>query len=182
MFVYSMRATTLKFFGVVALSVITLIILIAVIPTFSTSPVGVDAPSAAVLSGADGIDYSGIKTTSDGAKFLSQYGWSVCGEVAEEKVRIPVEFDSVLDKYNEIQKRQGMDLTKYRNKTLVRYTYEVANFYEVTGVRYAETVYVTILTYRNKVVAGDVCSASPEGFVVGLDVDAPGSALKKSHV
>ena len=170
MFVYSMRATTLKFFGVVVLSVITLIVLIAVIPTFSSPPITASSSfPAAVSANASVIDFSGIKTAADGTRFLSQYGWKVSGEAEEEKVKIPAEFDAVLDKYNEIQKNQGMDLSKYRNKTLVRYTYEVANFGDVSGIPYGDTVYITILIYRNKVVAGDVCTADLNGFITGLN-------------
>ncbi|MBR4014329.1 MAG: DUF4830 domain-containing protein, partial [Clostridia bacterium] len=44
-----------------------------------------------------------------------------------------------------------------------RYTYEITNYDGYDGV-----VYANILVYRNKVIAGDVCSADTKGFMHGL--------------
>ena len=78
-------------------------------------------------------------------------------------MQIPAEFDSVLDRYNSLQMDQGLDLSKYKRKTLTRYTYQVTNYPDYEG-----TVYANLLVYRNKVVAGDLCSASADGFVSPL--------------
>ena len=74
----------------------------------------------------------------------------------------PDEFDIALNTYNEIQKAQGLDLTKYRNKRVTHYTYTVTN-YENEG-----TVYVNLYVYRNKIIGADLSSADPTGFVVAL--------------
>lgn len=158
MFVYSLRASTLKFAGVLALSIATLIALIAFIPTFEP------AASSTLSQKQNEIVYSGIKSAEDGAAFLTQFGWKVRAEPVEtETIRIPAEFDSVLTEYNELQKTQGLDLTKYRRRDMTRYTYIVENYPQYDG-----TVYATILVYRNKVVAGDICSADTSGFVRGF--------------
>ena len=148
MFIYSVRASTVKFFSVLALSVITLIVLITLIPTY-------DSAEEAFKDG-ENITYSGVKTNEDRIKFLSQFGWTVESEPAEEaEVTIPSEFDRVMASYNELQKQQGLNLEKYRRKKVTRYTYVV-------------TIYANILVYRGKVIAGDICTADSSGFTHGL--------------
>lgn len=163
MFVYSLRASTLKFFAVVCVALVALITLIAFVPNFE----GSYATASAEQSGS--YSYEKIKTNEDRVNFLSQFGWQVKGDpVSTEKVSVPDTFDKVLMGYNEIQKGQGLDLLKYKGKELTRYTYEVTNYKDYDGV-----VYATILMYRNKVVGGDVCSADAEGFIHGFDTNNP---------
>lgn len=136
----------------------TLITLIAFIPVAAVD----DSVGA---SGKVDIDYSGIKTNEDRIKFLGQFGWVVKPEAVESiEVTIPAEFDKIFTAYNEIQKRQGLDLSKYKKKNVQRYTYEITNYEGYDG-----TVYANILVYRNKVIGGDVCSADVKGFMHGFE-------------
>lgn len=157
MFIYSLKASTLKFFAVVCVALATLITLIAFIP--------VTADDTAPVSGNIKIDYSGIKTEEDRIEFLRQFGWEVKPEAVESvEITIPEKFDKIFTAYNEMQKRQGLDLSKYKKKNAQRYTYEITNYDGYDGV-----VYANIIVYRNKVIAGDVCSADVKGFVHGLE-------------
>ena len=157
MFIYSMRASTLKFFAVVCVALVTLITLITFVPTYG------DASDISVLENKE-INYDKIKTAEDRVEFLKQFGWEVApGEVSSTEVKIPEQFDKIFTAYNEIQRRQGLDLTKYKNKTAVRYTYEITNYEGYDG-----TVYATLIVYRNKVIGGDICTAELGGKVVGL--------------
>ena len=157
MFIYSLKASTIKFFAVVCVALATLITLIAFIPVAA-----VDNDAAASVN-AD-IDYSGVKTNEDRIKFLSQFGWQVKPDATESmEVKIPKNFDKIFTAYNEIQRQQGLDLSKYKEKNVMRYTYEITNYEGYSG-----TVYANILVYRNKVIGGDVCSADVKGFVHGL--------------
>lgn len=156
MFIYSLKASTIKFFAVVCVALATLITLIAFIPVAAVDDVSVSAEMD--------IDYSGIKTNDDRIKFFSQFGWQIDPEAVESvEVTIPEEFDKIFTAYNELQKRQGLDLAKYKGKNVRRYTYRVTNYDGYDG-----TVYASILVYRNRVVAGDVCSADTNGFMHGL--------------
>lgn len=160
MFVYSLRANTLKFFAVVCVALTALITMITFIPEYDAGGLGYVS-----VDKDQEIRYDGVKTEEDRVGFLSQFGWSVSGapvEVAE--VRVPEEFDKIFAGYNEIQKRQGLDLSKYKGKELSRYTYEISNYEGATG-----KVYANILVYRNKVVGGDICSADTGGFIHGFD-------------
>ena len=158
MFVYSIRATTIKFFGVICVALAALITLIAFVPTYVAS---------SAQTGTEGgeISYDKVKGVEDAQKFLSQFGWEVDAATAKTvQVTMPSEFDKVFVGYNELQKRQGLDLSKYRNREVTRYTFTVTNYKGYEG-----TVYANVLVYRNRVIGGDVCSADVTGFVVGFD-------------
>ena len=76
---------------------------------------------------------------------------------------MPEEFDRVMQGYNEIQKTQGLDLSRYRKKKVTRYTYEVTNYPDYEG-----TVYANLIVYRGRIIAADLSSADPLGFVTGV--------------
>ncbi len=155
MFIYSMRASTLKFFGVVCVALATLITLIAFVPTYEAEPTGSEVA----------YRYDKIKTDDDVEKFLGQFGWQV-GASPEEKVEvtIPETFDKIFSAYNQIQKQQGLDLSGYKRKNVTRYTYLVENYPDHEG-----KVYANVLIYRGRVIGGDICSADVEGFIHGFE-------------
>ena len=71
----------------------------------------------------ESINFDKIKTNEDRINFLSQFGWTVTPEATESaEVTIPAEFDTVFAGYNEIQKKEGLDLGKYKKKEMMRYT------------------------------------------------------------
>ncbi len=153
MFIYSIRASTIKFFMVIILS---LAILVGI---FAVSEVTADASTA-----AGAVDFSGIKTEKDRIDFIAQFIPEISGdEIERVEFSIPENFDRVLRSYNEIQKAQGLDVTKYKNKKVTRYTYELPSYEDYNG-----TVYVNLIIYRNTVIACDVSSADPDGFVKPL--------------
>nr|MBQ4318223.1 DUF4830 domain-containing protein [Clostridia bacterium] len=84
----------------------------------------------------------------------------------EAAVTIPSEFDKVFLGYNELQKRQGLNLAKYKRKEITRYTYVVTNYPDYSG-----TVYANLLVYRNRIIGGDICSADVNGFIHGFTSD-----------
>ncbi|MBO5898190.1 MAG: DUF4830 domain-containing protein [Clostridia bacterium] len=158
MFVYSVRATTIKFFGVICVALAALITLIAFVPTY------VSDGTAQTLGNGE-VSYDRIKTADDAAAFLRQFGWEVDTTTAQTvEVNMPESFDKVFSGYNELQKRQGLDLSKYTGKTVTRYTFTVSNYKEAEG-----TVYANVLVYRNRVIGGDLCSADVTGFVSGFE-------------
>ncbi len=159
MFVYSLRGSTLKFFGVTVIALAALVTLLVFIP--AAEP----AMSDGVLETVEKVKFDKIKSADDRIEFLRQFGWEVDSTPVEEaRVTIPAEFDKVYQSYNELQKKQGFDLTKYLKKDVMRYTYRVTNYPDYTG-----EVYVNFLVYKNKVIGGDVCSADANGFIHGLD-------------
>ena len=159
MFVYSVKASTVRFFGVLLLSVITLVTLVALIPAAEPTRGSIRYSPVA------GINFAKIRTNDDRIAFLAQFGWEVETLPKEEvSVTIPSEFDRVFVGYNQLQKQQGLDLGKYHRKTVMRYTYVVKNFPDAEG-----TVLANLLVYRGRVIGGDLCSEDPQGFVRGFD-------------
>ncbi len=157
MFMYTIQGATVRFLGVMALVVC---LLLGVVVLADSGVTGDALPEA-----VETIRYSGIKSDEDRISFLKSLGWETTGEVVEEKTfTLPETFDRVLLGYNEIQKNQGLDLSRYRKKKVTRYTYEITNYPGVEG-----TVYANLIVYRGKIVAGDICSKDPMGFVEGLE-------------
>lgn len=158
LFIYSIKAQTLQFFSIVALSVVALLVLIAFIPTYEPTVINT------LYTETANVNFNKIKTNDDRVDFLEQFGWTVSETpVDEKKVTIPQEFDKIMLSYNEFQRQMGLDLAKYKGKDVMRYTYEVTNYPEYEG-----RVYANMLVYRNKVIGGDICSADSKGFLQGF--------------
>ena len=160
MFVYSMRAGTLRFFAIVGIAIITLVTLIAFVPALQ--PI---AAAEEVATQAESINYEKIRTEEDRIAFLAQFGWEVSATPTESTtVTIPREFDKVFAAYNEIQRAQGLDLSPYSGRTVERYTYTVTNYQGYEG-----EVLANVLIFRGKVIGGDICAADASGFLHGFD-------------
>ncbi len=153
MFIYTVRASGVKFFAVIA---VTLLVLI-----------GLVLSGGAVFASAEpseGVSLSDIKTEEDRRAFLKALGVEVKeGEPECAAFVMPENFDRVMLGYNEIQKRQGLDLSKYAKKNVTRYTYTVSNYEGYEG-----EVLVNLLVFRNRIIGCDISSADPRGFVAPL--------------
>ena len=162
MFIYSVRASTVKFFAFVILTLALVL-----------GAVSLGEEQSVLASGAGTeIDYSGIKTPEDRVAFIGRFGVRVDADSEEScPFTMPESFDRVIVGYNELQKRQGLDLSKYAGKRVTRYTYEVENY------KSEEQVLVNLFVYRGKVVACDISTADPEGFVLPL-TQVEGTMLK----
>lgn len=99
------------------------------------------------------IQYGEVKTNDDRLAFIRQFGYSPVSEPAESaEVIIPETFDAVYEKYNELQRAQGLNLKKYQGKSAMKYTYLLEEYPGYEG-----RVLFTMLVYKDKVIAGDVC-------------------------
>lgn len=177
MFIYSLKASSIKFFGVLCVALAALITLIAFVPAYA----GTDSRPSGANEGGVAVDapeeesgvtvsyrYDKVKSADDAAAFLGQFGWVVdAGSAETRQVTIPAEFDKIFAGYNEMQKAQGLDLSKYKKKAVTRYTFTVTNYEDYRGA-----VYANVLVYRNRVIGGDICSADVSGFVHGFEKPA----------
>jgi len=166
MFIYTVKANTIKFFAVVLSAAV---LLVSVILLTAGSDV---RTTAAISKQNEKIFFEKVKTNEDRIKFLSQFGWEVSSEPTEEvTMKIPTEFDKVMTAYNEIQKTEGLDLSKYKAKEVIRYTYEVTNYPDYDG-----KVYANVIICKNRVIGGDICSADISGFIRGFTMPEAESA------
>ena len=155
MFIYTMRAGTVRFFGIVCLALTLLVALVAFVPELQ--------PVAAELDTETGT-FEKVKSNDDRIAFLKQFGWEVAPDPTEATtVTVPGEFDKVFAAYNELQKKQGLDLSSYSNRTVERYTYTVTNYQNYEG-----TVQANLLIFRGRVIGGDISSADANGFIHGF--------------
>lgn len=100
-------------------------------------------------------------------QFLQSYGWEVSEQPCEMvQVVIPETFGDVYENYNEIQKQQGFDLSRFRGKQVSRCSYEVLNY---PGQK--EYIRANLLIYNHEVIGGDICSIYAEnGFMHGFSL------------
>ncbi len=154
MFVYTMKASGLKFFTVIALSVALLVTAISILPAVSA------ASDAANVS----TDFKNISNEEDMVRFLSRFGYEAeSSAVNVYEIEIPEEFNSIYEKYNEIQRAQGLNLKRYAGKDATAYVFRVTNY------QYDGEVFATLYIRNNRVIAGDICSKDGDGFVHGFE-------------
>ena len=106
--------------------------------------------------------------------FLKGFGWEVTtSPVESSQVKIPSETSPVFERYNNLQKSQGYDLSKFAGKKVMRYVYKVGNYPGAT-----EPVYATLLIYKNEIIGGDVTDSAPNGQIRGFKM--PEKAVKST--
>ena len=96
---------------------------------------------------ANSKSYS-LKATNknDRISFFEKLGIKVTDEAVDE-VTIPQQFNSVYESYNELQKKCGLNLSRYAGKTATRYTYGTDD-----GKK------VVILVFKNRIIGGHIAS------------------------
>ena len=110
--------------------------------------------------------------------FLKSFGWDVTtSPVESSQVKIPAESSDVFDRYNQLKKSQGYDLSAYAGKTVMRYVYKINNYPNAT-----EPVYATLLVYKNQIIGGDVTDTAAKGVVRGFKMPSFGPAVPGTTV
>lgn len=154
MFVYSVRASTVKFFAFVFATVALMIGLV----------IFARQDSVLAMSDSTEIRFDGMRENSERVGFIEYFGVRVNEAPVEEKTfRLPDDFDRIVAGYNELQKSQGLDIERYANKKVTRYTYEVTNFKDGGA-----SVFVNLFVYRGRLIAADMSRGGDNGFVYPL--------------
>ena len=106
----------------------------------------------------------GVATNDGRVAFLKGFGWEVAASPVESsQVKIPKETTEVFDRYNNLQKSQGYDLSQYAGKNVMRFVYKITNYPGAT-----EPVYATLLVYKNQVIGGDITDTAAKGQIRGF--------------
>jgi hypothetical protein len=106
----------------------------------------------------------GVKTNDDRLEYLASLGWQCEPEpIGTQQILLPREFDGIFAEYNELQKKQGFDLSEYAGLELTAYRYRVTNYPGDSGVVIAQLL---VLNYA--VIGGDLHSTAMDGFMHGL--------------
>ena len=76
--------------------------------------------------------------------FLEQFSLEAVPETSKVRsVTIPMEFNNTYNQYNDLQKKIGLDLSRYKGRTAEEITYELKN---------SEIKYAVLLVYENRVI------------------------------
>lgn len=151
MFVCTVKASSIKFFTAILFSAAVLVGIVAIVPVIDSS--GETAVAA--------LEYKGVNTVEEQLSFLNALGYDVDpSPVFSDEVIIPEMFDSVYEKYNDLQKSQGLNLEKYKGKTVMRYTYAIGGDTES---------FATLLIYKNRIIGGDITTLGENGGIDGLE-------------
>ena len=101
--------------------------------------------------------------------YLEQCGWKVeTPALKEETVLIPKSFSNVFETYNDLQKQQGFDLSRYAGCEVKLYTYKVLDS------NLGDNVLASLYVSDGRVVGGDVHSTALDGFMCGLRQEKQG--------
>ena len=118
-----------------------------------------------LLGGDDVETAAAAVSTNDGrVEFLKSFGWEVAASPVESsQVKIPKASSEVFDRYNQLQKSQGYDLSQFAGKNVMRFVYRISNYPDAT-----EPVYATLLVYKNQIIGGDITDTAANGQIRGF--------------
>ena len=118
-----------------------------------------------VSNGKTAVNTSG-NDISDVVAFIEENGWEIdYSSVCTAIKKIPESFDKVYSDYNELQQKQGFDLSGFKGKTVYQYTYSLLN---LPGFENSDDIFVNILMYDGVICAADICCTSINGFITGV--------------
>ena len=119
-------------------------------------------------SGEHNAPVERLETNEQRVAYLNAPGWEVDPEPLETlKLTLPATLEEPYRSYNELQLKQGFDLTPYLGETLERCTYRVTNY-----PGHALDCQVDLYIHDGTVVAGDVICTGANGFIATLEFPA----------
>lgn len=163
MLVISLKANKKR---LVVLAVITVVLMILAISVFGGAKQVADTSAISYKAG----------NNEQRLAFLSQFGWKVEEDpVSVEEVIIPINFNKIYESYNELQKSQDLDLTKYAGETAKKWTYQVKN-YPGYGED-SDCIRANLLVFEGVIIGGDISNIEQDGFMRTFDFPEQGEQL-----
>lgn len=142
MFVFNFKIKAKKI--IIAAAVLS--VAAAVICTAVTVAVNSKLPDTAVCEKTG--EYSLVLNDGDEGIFLEQFGIETAGSKPEKRsVIIPSEFNKYYEEYNELQKKIGLDLGKFKGKEVTEITVPLEKPKNYNAV---------LLVYKDRVIGGHI--------------------------
>ena len=161
MFVFTMHKRGLKKAAVVVGCAALLALSAAAVSHFAFG----EAAPTALLGGSEKIE---LDSTSDMATYLSGLGVEVDLSSAKvDKVKIPKKWDASFEAFNEVIIQGGLDLSKYKNKTVEKWDFVSPNKSTAD-----QTVSAILLVYKEQLI-GAYLIGRPSGGVQPLVAPQP---------
>ena len=154
MFVFSLKASKLKYLLTAMICTVVVVAVITLMPeTEHTVKVN------GMLSQYENekkISFDDIDDTEDIIELAQSLGYTLEQTPVETvNMKIPSKLDAVLLKYNELQKQQGFNLAKYKNKKVTRYTFKVLELPQDSELP-KEPVLLSVILYKDEIIGADV--------------------------
>ena len=106
------------------------------------------------------------ETNQQRLDYIKSFGWDAGVTHCDvQEVRIPVHFDEVYEEYNDLQKKQGFDLSSYRAHSVKKYTYEISKSDDDPAQLYAE-----LLVENGVIIGADITSGRAGEILAALAV------------
>ncbi len=151
MFVFSFKASSFKIICVLCACVIAVSVAVTLMPDVGSSL------NVNKIEAVKELEKISVKNDKGRIEYLSALGYGVEKEpVSTSSEMLPKVFDAVMERYNDLQRLQGFDLSKCSGKKVTGYTYKVITFPDGTSPSDG-AYYATLICYKNKVVAADLC-------------------------
>ena len=164
MFVVTLNKTSLKKVGAGALCC-ALVIFSAFLGRY------ISTRTVAVAAGVNRIE-----SAQDIQTWFTGYGLDVDGtSITADKVKIPRKWDDSFSAFNGVVQQSGMDLTRYKGKTVEKWTALIP-----AASRGDVSSYGVLLVYRKKAV-GAYLLEKPSGVVTGLKDAQTAMALQEAE-
>ncbi len=95
------------------------------------------------------------------SRTVKEMGYDDVSETPYEVVEftIPMEFNEVYTRYNELLKTAGYDLSPYKGKLCKRYTYLIPS----------RNARANILVYEGEIIGGDISSITLDGIMIPIE-------------
>ena len=120
-------------------------------------------PNGGPAKAADASQSASVKTEKARTAYIERCGWKVeSPALAEDTVLIPKSFSKVFETYNQLQKQQCFDLSRYAGQEVKLYTYKVLD----SGL--GDNVLASLYVCNGTVIGGDVHSTELDGFMGAL--------------
>lgn len=97
-------------------------------------------------------------------EYLIDLGYTIDEGFTEEirHLTLPTKFSETYINYNELQKRNGFDLAKYKGFTITQYTIKVFDKNK------RDDLFAHILLFEGRLIGGDVAATAIDGYMKGL--------------
>ncbi len=95
------------------------------------------------------------------SRTVKEMGYDDVSETPYEVVEftIPMQFNEVYSRYNELLKTAGYDLSPYKGKLCKRYTYLIPS----------QNARANIIVYNGEIIGGDISSITLDGIMIPIE-------------
>lgn len=100
-----------------------------------------------------------VESEEEVKAFISQFGYQADEFYSLQQAYVPIEFNQAYEKYNEVQKAQGLNLEKFKGEKCKLYIYTLKEFKDL------DKAYVSLMVLDDRVIGGHISTLSNDGYI-----------------